>query len=651
MLAGKHITIKELLNSVIEYNPKANLELIRKAYEFSKDAHKGQKRFGGEEYVTHPLGVATILVDLKADSASICAALLHDVLEDTGITNEKIEKEFGREIRTLVEGTTKIGKVHFKTKTDYTAENLRKILLATAKDVRVMLIKLADRLHNMRTLKERWPEKQKSIAKETMEIYAPIAHKLGVWKIKGELEDLSLRFLEPNVYKFLRAKIAEKREEREKDTEEIINYLKKKILDERGISVEIYGRAKYFYSIYKKMKKKNIGFNEIYDLIAIRVITNTIPECYAVLGLVHDIYRPIPHRFKDYISVPKANGYQSLHTTVITNKGKILEIQIRTKKMHDEAEEGIAAHWRYQGTERDKMFDKKIAWLKQILEWRSLSKDANDFIETLKIDLFEDEIVVFTPKGDPIQLPTGSTPVDFAYMVHSSVGEHCSRALVNNKAVQLDSRLESGDIVEIVTNRKAMPSRQWLKFVKTSRARSKIKSLLNINIDDTDRKEIENGSKIKHMPLCVSCEGKKRQIKLSKCCKPGRSDQIIGFYTKDGKITVHKIECKNAASLSTMKTANVWWTDESSLESSLPGTTLRITVKDKVGVLVQVLNVIARYKINIKNINTKPKKGCMINTIIFVNDMDASIKYLLKDIRRINGVIEVEVAPDKAVQK
>ena len=329
---------------------------------------------------------------------------------------------------------------------------------------------------------------KRRISKETLEIYASIAHKLGVWRIKGELEDLSLRYLEPDVYHFLREKISGKREEREKITEMITDKIKKS-LDEKGITARVNGRAKYFFSIYRKMKKKNLDVDEIYDLIAIRIITKQIADCYAALGAVHDLWRPMPHRFKDYISVPKANGYQSLHTTLITGGGKMLEVQIRTEDMHHLAEEGVAAHWRYQGTERDKQFDRKIAWLKQILDWKTKSNDATDFIETLKIDLFHDEIVVFTPKGDPISLPRKSTPIDFAYAVHTTIGNHCSKSKVNNRLMPLDTELKSGDIIEIMTQKNASPSRQWLKFVKTGKARSKIRSVLNIVSDLDPKKE------------------------------------------------------------------------------------------------------------------------------------------------------------------
>jgi len=470
---------EKLKKEILSYNPKARIHLVKEAYDLAKELHKGQKREGGEPYFTHCIETAKILASLNADSPTIATGLLHDSVEEGKVKIEKIKELLGEEVASLVEGVTKIDKIHFSDKEDYTAENLRKILLATAKDIRVMFVRLADRLHNMRTLSCFRPEKQKRISQETLTIYAPIAHKLGMWNIKGELEDLSLRYLEPDVYRFLAEKINEKRTEREKKTKEIIKTIKKK-LKENYIGADVHGRAKYFYSIYKKMKKRKVDFNEIYDLIAIRIITKTIPECYAALGIIHKLWHPYPKKFKDYISTPKANDYQSLHTVLVGPHGKILEVQIRTEKMHLCAEDGAAAHWRYQGTERDKKFDKRISWLKQLLDWKRFSKDAKDFVETFKIDLFQNEIVAFTPKGDPITLPEGSTPVDFAYEIHSSVGDNCSKTLVNNKLVPLNFGLKSGDIVQVITAKNARPSRQWLNFVKTNKARNKIKGVLNI---------------------------------------------------------------------------------------------------------------------------------------------------------------------------
>jgi GTP diphosphokinase / guanosine-3',5'-bis(diphosphate) 3'-diphosphatase len=587
--------LEELKRRIIAYNPNADIALIEKAYKFAMQAHSGQVRDDGTQYFSHPLGVAEILIGLKAMSATICAALLHDVVEESKTSLAKIREEFGPEIASLVEGVTKIDKLHFDNKEDYTAENLRKVLLATSKDIRIMLIKLADRLHNMRTLKSLRPDKQRRIAEETLTIYAPIAHKLGMWNIKGELEDLSLRYLQPDVYQMLRVRINEKREERERKTEEFISNIKK-ALKEHGIDADVQGRAKYFYSIYKKMVRKHVDFSEIYDLIAIRIIVDTIPECYSALGIIHDMFKPIPKKFKDYIATPKANGYQSLHTAVVGSHGKILEVQIRTEAMHQMAEDGIAAHWLYKGTERDKLFDKKISWIKQALDWRSAT-DAKEFIESFKINLFEKEVIVFTPKGDPISLPEGATPVDFAYEIHTSLGNSTSKSLVNKKLVPLDTALKPGDVVEIITAKNAHPSRQWLKFVITSKARSKIRGALNI--DAEHKGKAPEPDEEPEPTAAVLVNGKETQVKLSKCCEPKPGDGIVGYYTKEGKITVHKIGCPNVATLDRNKAVSVSWK-----ETSRDIHTIQMIVKDRVGMLAEVLNVIAGMKINIEQLAT-----------------------------------------------
>ena len=634
--------LDEFLKKINEYNPQADVKLIKKAFTFAKVAHEGQKRVSGEDYFTHPLEVAKILIEQKADSSTICASLLHDVLEDTKIDSKEVKRVFGDEICELVEGLTKIDKVHFDSKEDYNAENLRKILLATTKDIRIILIKLSDRLHNMRTLETFKEDKRRRISKQTMEIYAPIAHKLGMWRAKGELEDLSLRYLEPEVYTKIRKKINQKRGQREKVTQEIINVIKQK-LDEKEIKSRVTGRAKYFYSIYRKMLKKKINIDQMYDLIAIRIVTATIPDCYAALGMIHDLWKPLPHRFKDLIAIPKANGYQSLHTTVIARDGRMLEVQIRTVDMHHLAEEGVAAHWKYKGTERDKAFDKKISWLKQILDWKQTS-GASEFIDTFKIDLFHDEIVVFTPKGDPISLPVGSTPVDFAFMVHSDVGEKCSKAKVNGKIVPLDTELSSGEICEIITQRNAKPSRQWLKFVKTSKARSKIRVRLNIEVDHDPkkgrlRKERDKDREFAENPLqYLAVEGKQAPLKLSKCCEPKIGDEILGFYTKDRKITVHKKSCVNVATLDKKKEVKIRWTKDKQKNE----VEVTLALEDKVGILALILNIFVQHRVNISSLNTKAKKDHVVNKIrMFLDDREI-LEEVLKKIRKIDGVLDAK---------
>jgi len=471
MSDGYNRLVAKLKNSCTQ----SELELLEKAYNLSKSAHDGQQRVSGDPFITHPVEVAIILADLEMDITSIVAALLHDTIEDTTCTYEKIKQVFGTEIADLVDGVTKIGKIAYTTKAEEQAENFRKMFLAMAKDIRVILIKLADRLHNMRTLKYKPLDRQIEISRETLEIYAPIAHRLGIFKIKWELEDICLRILEPAVYYDLVERIAQKRQEREAFINDIIKTLTEKI-SEINIKAAIEGRPKHFYSIYNKMYKENKSLDQIYDLFAVRIIVDTVKDCYSALGMVHELYKPIPGRFKDYIAVPKPNMYQSLHTTLIGREGIPFEVQIRTWEMHRVAEVGIAAHWRYkEGRSEVTDLDNKLAWLRQLLDWQKDMRDADEFMETLKIDLFTDEVFVFTPKGDVKSLPSGSTPIDFAYAIHSAVGNKMMGAKVNGKIVPLGYKLKNGDIVEILTSANVTgPSRDWLKIVKSSQARSKI---------------------------------------------------------------------------------------------------------------------------------------------------------------------------------
>ncbi|WP_425061376.1 GTP pyrophosphokinase [Sporomusa carbonis] len=470
--------IENLIAKIKSYQPDAPLSLVDKAYQLAYSAHAGQLRVSGEEYICHPLGVATILADLQIDAVTISASLLHDVVEDTEVTLEMLEKEFGKEIAMLVDGVTKLSRIEYKSKEEQQLENYRKMFLAMAKDIRVVLIKLADRLHNMRTLKYMAPHKQQEISRETLEIFAPLAHRLGISNIKWELEDLSFRFLEPEKYYKLVEQVKQKRKEREEIITEAITLMSER-LEAVGISAEIQGRPKHFYSIYKKMKKNHKqDVNEIYDLSAIRIVVDTVKDCYGALGIVHTLWKPLPGRFKDYIAMPKSNGYQSLHTTVIGQSGQPLEIQIRTLDMHRISEYGIAAHWRYKegskGAHKDT--DQKLAWLRQLLEWHRDLRDPREFIETVKLDVFADEVFVFTPRGDVIDLPAGSVPIDFAYRIHTDVGHRCVGAKVNGKIVPLEYKLTNGDIVEIITSKQCNgPSRDWLNVVGSSETRNKIR--------------------------------------------------------------------------------------------------------------------------------------------------------------------------------
>ena len=471
--------IRAIIERVSATNPEADLVLLQRAYDFADKVHEGQERVSGEPYLSHPLAVAEILLDLRMDVESIAAGLLHDVVEDTHASLEEVKLAFGSEVANLVDGVTKLSKISFSSRVEHQAESLRKMVLAMSKDIRVILVKLADRLHNMRTLDPLREEKRRLIAGETLDIYVPIAHRLGIYWMKAELEDLALRHLDPDVYLDLIAKVAKKRREREKDINEVIGILRQK-LTEVDIRAEITGRPKHFYSIYKKMRDQHKEFDEIYDLTAVRVITESVKDCYGSLGVIHSLWKPIPGRFKDFVAMPKSNLYQSLHTTVIGPVGEPVEIQIRTHEMHKTAEEGIAAHWVYkEGRAALDPADKGFAWIRQLLEWQRDLKDSREFLETVKVDLFPDEVYVFTPKGDVKSFPKGATPIDFGFGVHTDVGMTCVGAKVNGRLVPLRYELQNGDIVEIMTDPKQHPSRDWLKLVKTPRARGRIKQWIN----------------------------------------------------------------------------------------------------------------------------------------------------------------------------
>ncbi len=467
--------IEGILDRIHEYNPQADVDPVMRAYVFAAKAHKGQERISGEPYLSHPLQVSAILTGLRMDVATVAAGLLHDCVEDTHATLKEIQEHFGDEIAGLVDGVTKLSRIPFSTREEAQAENIRKMVLAMSKDIRVILVKLADRLHNMRTLDPLPEAKRQLIARETLDIYAPLAHRLGIYWIKAELEDLALRYLDSEAYRDLAARIARKRQEREGDLNDVMSLLERK-LGEVDITAQITGRPKHFYSIYKKMRDQKKEFDEIYDLTAVRVITDSLKDCYGTLGVIHTLWKPISHRFKDFIAVPKSNGYQSLHTTVIGPKGDPVEIQIRTWEMHRVAEEGIAAHWKYkEGRSSIDPTDQSFVWLRQLMEWQRELKDSKEFLNTLKVDLFPDEVYVFTPRGDVKPFPKGATPIDFAFAVHTDVGLRCVGAKLNGRLVPLRTELQNGDIVEILTSPNHSPSRDWLKIVKTPRARSKIR--------------------------------------------------------------------------------------------------------------------------------------------------------------------------------
>ncbi len=473
------VTIEAILDAVKSYQPNADTDLIRRAYELADAAHKGQKRVSGEDYIIHPLAVAKILTDLQIDDITISAAILHDVVEDTTHTLEEMRERFGDEVAMLIDGVTKLGRIQYKSKEEQQLESYRKMFLAMAKDIRVIMIKLADRLHNMRTLKYMREDKQKRIARETIEIYAPLANRLGISNVKWELEDLCLRYLDPKAYYDLVESVKQKRQERQAFIDEAHRQIEEK-LEEAHMTAEIQGRAKHFYSIYKKMKRDQKDISEIYDLSALRVLVDSVKDCYGVLGIIHAMWKPLPGRFKDYIAMPKSNGYQSLHTTVIC-RGYPLEIQIRTFAMHKVSEYGVAAHWKYKEAGRSvgatHEYDQKMSWLRQMVSLQHELDDPREYFEALKVDVFSDEVFVFTPKGDVIDLPKGSIPIDFAYRIHTEVGHHCVGAKVNSKIVPLEYKLKNGDIVSIITNKSNNgPSRDWLNIVASSETRTKIRS-------------------------------------------------------------------------------------------------------------------------------------------------------------------------------
>jgi GTP pyrophosphokinase len=463
----------QLVAKVQTYDPTMEAEWLRGVYDLADTAHEGQRRASGEEYIEHPVAVARILADMEMDRATIAAAILHDVVEDTVVTSGEVAAKFGPEIAQLVDGVTKLTRIPYQSKEDAQVENLRKMFMAMARDIRVIIIKLADRLHNMRTLQSLPPAKQQTIARETIEIYAPIAHRLGIWKIKWDLEDLCLRYLDPEAYRDIAERVAKKRGERENAVEKVVELLRSQFA-KLAIEADVTGRPKHFYSIYTKLRTGR-DFSTIYDLTAVRVIVETVKDCYGALGIVHSIWKPLPGRFKDYIAMPKPNMYQSLHTTVVGPGGDPLEIQIRTLEMHRTSEYGIAAHWRYKEGGKADPFEHKLTWLRSLLEWQNDMRDSRAFMENLKLDLFENQVFIFSPRGDVYPLPSAATPLDFAFQVHTDVGHHCVGAKVNGKIVPLDYQLKNGDICEILVNKSSRPSLDWLAIVRTSGAKHKIK--------------------------------------------------------------------------------------------------------------------------------------------------------------------------------
>ena len=725
-LEEKYLHLEETIRS---YNPSANFTQIRAAYEFAAKAHEGQNRKDGSPFVTHPLAVAQIVAEeLHLDSESIMAALLHDTIEDTTATHAEVANLFSETVADLVEGVSKLTRVHFTSKAQEQMENLRKMLMAMSKDIRVILVKTADRLHNMRTMEYQTPEKQKKKSFETMEIYAPIAHRLGMQRMKWELEDLSLKYLDPvgyqEIIEALEAKEAEHKDFMDTVDEQILNRVKS-----AGIGDAIvYGRLKHPYSIYRKMYTQNKTFNEVFDLIAFRVIVDSVADCYNVLGIVHDLYKPILGRFKDYIGTPKPNLYQSLHTTVMGTNGIPFEVQIRTREMHEIAEYGIAAHWKYKQNGKGAGDENSYEWVRRLLENQE-GADAEEFIHSLKVDMFADEVFVFTPMGDVINLPAGATPIDYAYCIHSAVGNHMVGAKVNGRIVQYDYHLRNGDVVEVLTSQSARgPSRDWIKIAKSSEARSKIRqwfkrerrdeniaagrasfeselkragvsikeltadeNLPNIlkklsynTLDDMYaaigyggvtalkvvgrlREDIMRivaargqdtpaAEPVKHEPKPVQpvrtkavqgiiVEGMANcLVKFAKCCTPVPGDEVVGFITRGQGVSVHRCDCPNAAPERRTKEDEGRWLKVSWAESTpdMYTTTVQVTAKDRMGLIVDVSPVLSSTKTLVSSLNDRSTADGfgLIEIEIQVSDAN-QIQTVIRRLEQISGVMRV----------
>ena len=710
------IRFEDITEKVESYQPDADFDLLRRAYIFSAMEHRGQVRMSGEPYLTHPLEVAYILADLKLDATSVAVGLLHDVIEDTLASREVIEEYFGKEVAGLVEGLSKISRIPFTSEAEKQAENFRKMLLAMVDDIRVILVKLADRLHNMRTLGALSSEKRERIARETLEIYAPLANRLGMGKIKQELDDLALAHLDPTGYEELRRGLEEKRRVSEGFIAETSAFLTRR-LAEAGITAEISGRIKHLYSIYKKMKKQNIEVDEVYDYVAFRLITDTVPHCYGALGIIHGVWHPVPGRIKDFIAMPKPNLYQSLHTSVMSEKGQPFEVQIRTREMHEVAEKGIAAHWKYkEGAAFDKREELNVQWLQKIVEWHKEVKDPREFLEAVKIDLYPEEVYAFTPKGEVRSFPKGATVVDFAYAIHTEVGHHCARARVNGKVVPLKTELHSGDVVEIVTLANQHPSRDWLNFVKTSHARHKVRHWLNayerrrsvelgralvekefrrykvnpksfkpeemqaalasLKVDTLDDFHAQIGyGKMTPSQLLTALmpdeelrpheesvlaravkktlgikQGVRVTVKglddllvyLSKCCKPIRGEEIVGYITRGKGVAVHRTDCPNVKRLlfDPERRIEVNWERTS---EALYEATLLVDSEDQQGVLARITSVIADEKTNIRNVDARiseNNKG-LISITMDVRDR-AHLERVIGRLRKLDGIKRVE---------
>jgi GTP pyrophosphokinase len=712
------VRLTDILDKVKSYHAGADADLINRAYVYSAQKHEGQLRKSGDPYFIHPVSVAGIIADMRLDTASVCAALLHDVVEDTETTPADIETNFGPEVAFLVEGVTKLGRINFACKEDQQAESFRKLLVAMARDIRVLLVKLADRLDNMRTLEHMSPDAQERIARETIEIYAPLAARLGIQWLKSELEDLSFRYLHPESHEELSKKVKKASRDSERYITDVSRRLQTMLI-ERGFSCEVQGRMKHMYSIWRKMRRQKIEFDEVYDHIAFRVLVENVADCYAALGVVHSQWTPIPGRFKDFIALPKPNLYQSLHTTVIGPGHRRIEVQIRTNEMHATAEYGIAAHWQYKqqtgGLDAKDMA--RFAWLRQLMEFQQEVDDPAEFFESVKVDLFTDEVYVFTPKGDVKTFPRNATPLDFAYSVHSEVGHHCVGARVNGAMVPLRHVLHNGDVVEILTSENQHPNKDWLEFVVSGRARSRIRGFLrsqerersiklgkellekemhrqslslgkflktgDVNrvlehfklqpieslyaqvgygklsaseiveviapATDTDARESMRPSFIERTvrkvtgksDAAISIEGVDNVlVRFAKCCTPLPGDPITGWITRGRGVTIHRRGCVKAMTLDPQRRIDVEWS--SGAKMALP-VSMRVVTDDKPGILANVSSTFTEAGVNISEANCRASAdGRAINLFQFTVSDVKVLRQLMRNIQKINGVIDVE---------
>lgn len=648
------MSLNNLLKEIEKNKLPVDTGFIQRVYNFSDQAHKGQIRESGEKYINHSLDAALTLAQIKLDTASIAAALLHDVIDDTPATLQDIRKEFGKEIAFLVGGVSKLGKIKYQG-VERHVENLRKMFLAMAKDVRVILIKLADRLHNLKTLDALAPRKQKRIALETLEIYAPIAHRLGIGRLKGELEDLAFPYAYPEQYKWLRTKIKDRFQERENYLKKIQPVIKRKLQENNISDVNIHARAKRYYSLYKKLERYNMDFSKIYDLMASRIIVPTVADCYAALGVIHKYWKPLPGRIKDYIAVPKANGYQSLHTTVFCIDGKITELQIRTPQIHWEAEYGIAAHWTRPEDGRAKYYNVKktqVEWIKELEKWQKNISKPKEFLRSLKIDFFKYRIFVFTPKGDVINLPEGATPVDFAYQIHTELGHRCGGAKVDGKIVPLNQPLLNAQIIEILAKKEARPSQDWLKFIKTNYAKNKVRNWFK----EYEKKPVEAPKekiepkrevvvqripkKILESPVKINDE-ESILVKLAKCCNPIPGELILGYVTTSPRyITVHHHKCHNILNKKNkQRILSASWKNAVAPQP----TTIEILARDRIGLIKDITIILSKLRINLTNINaSEPSHGIALTLITMEISNLNQLNEVEKKLKEIKDIWEVK---------